>query len=223
VDTLEGALKSVTVSEGAYVRLRQMILTGRIPIGAKLDEKKLSESMEVSRTPVREAIGRLEKEGLVESRPYQGSYVRRLSAKYINDLYVVREELEALATRLAAARMTTQDLERLGAILKESEIALAEANLEAYATADRRMHEFIVEQSDNVPIKDALERIGLLIALARNMVNKEPGMLETTNVQRHDLYALLVDENVEGAVRAMRDHIRSVKEALVDAMAANRE
>src|SRR5262245_15354514 len=81
------APRHLTLRERIYEELVRMIVSGDLPSGAPIDERMLVERLAVSRTPFREAIGTLEKEGLVEIRPYRGFFVRSFSREQINDLY----------------------------------------------------------------------------------------------------------------------------------------
>jgi DNA-binding GntR family transcriptional regulator len=93
-----------TLSDRVYVALRERILSGEFPPGTRLNLTHLANELEVSNTPLREALARLERAGLVELVPYSGPRVRALSAEEVSDIFDVRIELEAPAVRLTAAR-----------------------------------------------------------------------------------------------------------------------
>lgn len=93
--------------------LHARIMSGEIPVGARLRQERLAEEYKVSRTPVREALRKLQATGTVLLRPNQGAIVRGPTVRDIREAYVVRAELEALAAELAAAWMTGADLDRL--------------------------------------------------------------------------------------------------------------
>lgn len=213
---LEGIDDSRTVNETVYRRLREFILAGGVPIGARLDERALSEQLGVSRTPVRDAIAKLGSEGIVDYRPHQGSFVRRLTVKEVNDLYVLRQELEGLAVRLAMSRSSAEFLAELREIVDGSEAALAARDLVAFAEHDRRMHVLFAAHADNAALSEMLSRIDSLIRMARNLANQHPGLPETTDEERHVLLRAVQDADVEGAVESMRQHIDSVRVALVE-------
>lgn len=213
---LEGIDDSRTVNETVYRRLREFILSGGVPIGARLDERALSEQLAVSRTPVRDAIAKLASEGIVDYRPHQGSFVRRLTVKEVNDLYVLRQELEGLAVRLAMARSSPAFVEELRAVVAGSEAALAARDLVAFAAHDHRMHVLFATHADNAALADVLSRIDSLIRMARNLANQHPGLPETTDEERHALLRAVQRDDVDAAVLSMRQHIDSVRVALVE-------
>lgn len=110
------------LKERTYGTVKRMILAGSLRPGEKLQERDLSRRLKVSRTPLREALSRLVQEGLVENRPRRGHYVRAIDAKSVEDLYDLREVLEKHAIRLAARRLTDDDiaaLERLRQTLRK--------------------------------------------------------------------------------------------------------
>ena len=117
-------IKSDTLRDRIYEELVQMITSGALPPGAPIDEKALTESLGVSRTPFREAIAILASDGLVDVRPYRGFSVRRFTRKEINDLYLLRRTLECFAIRLAVENISNLDIARLEQVLDRGVAAL---------------------------------------------------------------------------------------------------
>lgn len=112
-----GTLRSVYLpnSADAYHRIRRWIVEGHLRPGERLVEQRLAEDLELSRTPVREALRRLQSEGLVAFEPHRGARVRELTRAHIADLYELRGRLESMAAELAAARATPEELVALAA------------------------------------------------------------------------------------------------------------
>ena len=110
-----------------YLELKHKILTGEIVSQTRLMEIDLSEKMNVSRTPIREAIKRLADDGLVKVEPRRGAYVANISIKDMLDVFEVREDMEGFVAKLAAQRITEDEKEELRAIAEEYEAAGAEA------------------------------------------------------------------------------------------------
>src|SRR5947207_4382497 len=94
-------------------QLQARVLSGELPSGTRLRQEALADEFGVSRTPVREALRKLQASGLVELRPHRGALVRGLSPREIRDAYEVRAELEGLAAEVAALRIRQEQLERL--------------------------------------------------------------------------------------------------------------
>lgn len=204
-----------TVNQTVYSRLLDHILAGGVPIGQRLDERELSKQLGVSRTPVREAIGKLAADGIVDYRPHQGSYVRRLTVKEISDLYVVRIQLETLAVRLSMDKVDDRFQRTLREIVDASEVAMLTGDLTEFARQDRRMHALIVDTADNFALAEALGRIENLIQIARNLANQWPGFPAASDVHRHALLDAYARRDTERAVEVMHVHIDSVRGAIV--------
>jgi DNA-binding GntR family transcriptional regulator len=102
-----------TLKLRVYEGIKQFILSGKLRPGQKLAERDLGKTLKVSRRPIREALGRLVQDGLVENRPQRGHFVREVDAKTVEDLYDLREMLEKHAIRLAMRRFSDADLAEL--------------------------------------------------------------------------------------------------------------
>ena len=107
--------------KSAYDSLKRMIVTGQLPPGSRLTENELALKLKVSRTPIREAFSRLERDGLVASRPRQGFAVREFDMTMLRESFEVREVLDGHATELATALLTDADKKKLKSMLDECE------------------------------------------------------------------------------------------------------
>lgn len=143
-------------------RLREMIMRGELASGERLLEIALSDKLQVSRTPIREALIILSEDGLVEYRPNRGYVVRTFTLDYIMDAYVIREALEGVACRLAAERgISEASYRKMEAILSEGDAILQTVGLKDEARAPLReindqFHSFIVEAANNAVLGQAL-------------------------------------------------------------------
>ena len=143
-------------------RLREMIMSGELVGGERLLEIALSEKLEVSRTPVREALIILSEDGLVEYRPNRGYIVRTFTLDYIMDAYVIRETLEGVACRLAAEKgIGDEAFEMVEGLLNEGDRILNDVGLKNEARAPLReindqFHRFILDAADNAVLGQAL-------------------------------------------------------------------
>lgn len=135
--------------EIVFENLREAILSGRLEPGQRLMEVSLAEQLGVSRTPVREAIRKLELEGLVVMIPRKGAYVADVSLKDIIDVLEIRAALEGLAASLASERMSDEDLERLEVMSYEFKQSLETDNIEAMVERDVQFHDMIFNATNN--------------------------------------------------------------------------
>ncbi|MBB3459017.1 DNA-binding GntR family transcriptional regulator [Rhizobium sp. BK313] len=130
-------------------RLRDMIIEGEIGVGDRLHEIGLSEILNVSRTPLREAVKLLATEGLVELLPGRGARVAALSPDDVEELFEVISGLERLAAELAAARMTARDLERLQRMHEKMAVHFQKGERHEYFAINHAIHEAIVAAAKN--------------------------------------------------------------------------
>ena len=139
----------VTLKSQVLKEIKRAIQTGKLRPGDRIVESQLAEEMGISKFPVREAIRYLEKEGLVVTIPFKGTYVCEFDERDVDELYVVRGALEELAIRLCVSRIDEAKIKRLDAILAEMQRAADDHNFEKMVSADMRFHHTIFEYSGN--------------------------------------------------------------------------
>ncbi len=208
-------LEHFTLNERVYQRIREFLLAGSLSPNSRLDEQALANEMGVSRTPIREAIGKLTKEGLVEYRPYQGNFLRSFTPKQVNDLYEVRGALEALAVRLAVPHLSDAQVEEFRAVLDAGQAALDHDDLIGYGTADRQFHGMIAAYSGNGTLVESLDRLSLQIQIVRTAANHDPILVRETAHQREEIVAAFRGRDVDAAVRLLTEHIDAVRRSVV--------
>jgi DNA-binding GntR family transcriptional regulator len=209
-----------TLNHSIYRSLREMIASGVLVTGARIDERAVAEQLGVSRTPLREAIAKLAKEGLIEQRPYRGNYVRAFSPKQVHDLYETRVVLEGLATRRAVMNLTDEGLAELTAILDDIQAALAAHDIPAYSAADQRFHQVIARLSGNETVIESLERLRAQVQLVRLAANRYPDLVERTARERPAILAALRERDADRAARLMEEHIDGVRRAVLKQLEA---
>lgn len=213
-NVLDIEIPTQTVNQRAYDRLCELILSGHLQFGERLDERILAERMKISRTPIREAIGRLATEGIVERRPYQGNFVRTFTSTQIRDLYEVRKELEGLAVRLAVERATKQEVKELAEIVRRCHAAFDRDDRSAFEKLDQKFHEHIARISRNETLIDCLENLRLQVQLVRHYANDAPDVAQRTIGERNSVLQAFVDRDAEAAARHMREHIEGARAAV---------
>jgi DNA-binding GntR family transcriptional regulator len=130
-----------TLVDLAHATLRRRILDGSLAPGSRIDHEAEARRLDVSRMPIREALRRLENEGLVEIQSHRAAYVRPLSADDLEDLYVLRIALEGTAGRLGAERLDEQSLARMKALLPKMATIVEQGDRTAWLEADAAFHE----------------------------------------------------------------------------------
>jgi GntR family transcriptional regulator, gluconate operon transcriptional repressor len=132
------------VWEAVLSNLRLAIIRGQLPAGTHLLEAQLAEKLRVSRGPVREALLRLEQEGLLINQPYRGKFVANITPQMIQEIYSLRRVLECFAAELAVNKLELGDLERLGALFERMMLAVNAGHFEEFADIDLEFHRLFV-------------------------------------------------------------------------------
>ena len=196
--------------------LRQAILKGELKPGERLMEIALAERLGVSRTPIREAMRKLEQEGLVVMIPRRGAQVANITEKDLNDVLEVRIALENVAIEKACARMTEEEMRRLWLAAKEFEHTIAEGNLVKLAEADVAFHEVIYQASDNKRLIQVLNNMREQIYRYRVEYLKDENNYPTLMKEHKDIVEGLVRKNKMQVTATMHQHVKNQAEAVKD-------
>ena len=135
------------LAEEAVVQLRQAIVEGRLQPGEHLAENGLAQQLGISRSPVREALRLLEREGLVVGLPNRGTFVRKFSAHDVEEIFALRVAIESLAAEWAIERLNEADFQELEKLLEVQRAAVAAGDMQHLNEADINFHEYICRRS----------------------------------------------------------------------------
>lgn len=205
----------LSLGNQAYQELKRIILERQIPPGGKLNEAELANALGISRTPVREAINRLEKEGLVEVFPQRGAFVVQFFEKDIFELFLIRENLEGLAAYLAAGNINERYLAKLEACLQGFEEPFSEKDARRYAREDFKFHRTIVMLSDARRLINLISTLHDYIRMFRLTTVGLSGRMKTSLVEHRHLLEALREKDPEESERRMREHIRHVRDGVM--------
>lgn len=160
----------IPLSERVYDGLRQEIFAGRRRPGDRLVEREIAQDYAVSRVPVREAIQRLARDGLVDISPKRGATVREHSIEQVQDFYALREMLESLAGRLAARRRTSDQLDELWQVHDSSAADFAAGDHAAGMSKTLIFHRRIIAAANSEPLRSAMQPLhqGIQWTLGQN-------------------------------------------------------
>lgn len=209
-----------SVSDRVYQLLKRSIADQRLKPGSKLSVPRLAHQVRVSRTPVKEALERLAKDGLVTMLPNRGAYVTILRREDVGEIYQMREMLEGLATRLAAARIDAQLLERLRQLLREGEAAVRFSDIEAHIRIDLEFHRLIRERGGNRRLVRTLDNLQDQIRIVFRTSASIPGRMPKALEEHRRILEALETGDTDRAEWAARDHIRRIREAVLAHMEA---
>ncbi|MCG8402432.1 MAG: GntR family transcriptional regulator [Firmicutes bacterium] len=204
--------------EIVFESLREAIIQGRLKPGERLMEIQLAEEMGVSRTPVREAIRKLELEGFVVMLPRKGAYVASFSVKDIVDIFEVRAALEGLAAGLAAERATPEELEEMErAVLQIYEVSNGQ-NLGVLVEKDTNFHELIYKSSRNQRLVQIVTHLKEQIQRFRTTSLAVPGRGKHTVEEHKSIIEAISERNIELAASLAREHIENAEQLLLSAI-----
>ena len=190
-----------------FQTLRRAILMGELEPGERLMELALTEKLGVSRTPVREAIRMLEKEGLVEMIPRKGAAVSRITEKDLQDVLEVRCALEELAVGLACERMTEDDIEKLEECTEGFSKKMSKTDVTELAEADVKFHDIIFLSTGNGGLIQMLNNLREQMYRCRVEYLKDGSSAEQLLREHNEIIACLKEKNADAAKAAIREHI----------------
>jgi len=218
------SLEAVSVPRQALhqevaVRLRQLIVEGAIAPGAKLNERALSERLQVSRTPLREAIKMLAAEGLVELLPNRGAVAVQLTAQDVADTFEVIAGLEGQAGELAAERITDAELAEIRALHYEMLAAYTRRDLSAYYALNARIHGCLTAAARNPVLAEVYRTVNARLQALRFRSNFDDRKWRRA-VQEHETMVELLARRDGAALRAlMVRHLQHKRDAVLELMA----
>lgn len=195
--------------------LRQEILTGKLKPGERLMEIHLANKLGVSRTPIREAIRKLELEGLVIMIPRRGAEVAQISWKSLKDVLEVRRALDALAIELACERMVQEDLELLYKACESFEEATKTKDTRKIAEADVALHDIIVMSTGNKRLIQLVNNLSEQMYRYRFEYIKDESQHDMLVQEHKEMYRCIQCKDKKAAASVVKKHIDNQEEAII--------
>ena len=216
-------ISQLTIEENAYLplrdvvfqTLRQAILKGELSPGDRLMEIKLSQMLGVSRTPIREAIRKLELEGLVVMVPRKGAAVANITEKDTKDVLEVRRTLEMFAVEVVCDRITSEQLAQLKIAAKEFENAKGSMDLIRIAETDMKFHEIIYTATRNDRLMQMLSNLRENMYRYRIEYLKDPNYYDGLVREHQEILEAIETKDKQRARDCMRDHIDNQQLAVI--------
>jgi len=208
-------LDRATLSHAATARLRDMIVEGRIAPGARLNERVLTEELQVSRTPLREAFKILAGEGLVELQPQRGAVVASLDAATIEATYEVMADLEGLAGELAAARIAPAELAEIRALQFDMLASHARRDLPGYFRANMQIHNKINAAARNPVLTETFQRLNQRIYSTRYRSNLSNERWDQAIAEHTEILHLLEARDGAGLRALLSRHLLNKRDTIM--------
>lgn len=216
--------QSELVIDDVYARLREMVLMNVLHAGQNLVDRELAEQLGVSRTPIREALGRLAMTGLIEKRARRGYCVSKFSAEQVSDLYEFRKMLEVNAVMLATKNAQSSHLDEFARILGELEKLPPDPKHHARAVKlDLEIHELIARASGNASLHQAMQNVLDKVMRFISVEIADRQALAAAYSEHLALFRLIAEKNAAGAAELIRAHVDSAQRSLVQVFQAREE
>ena len=201
-------VKKTTLKEQVYEYLKNGIIMGQIAPGERLIEEKISETLKVSRSPIREAVRMLEKDGLLDVHATGGVTVANPTTEDYRNLYEIRVEMESLAAFYAAQRRNEDEVAAMESFIQDMKREVEADNLKGLLDVNFKFHESIVCASRNPFLETmTLQLRGVNSFYRKAILEKNPGYAQEALEDHEEIFQAIVDRNGDNARQLMRQHI----------------
>jgi len=209
---MEKLILNTNLRDQVYDVLKNMIVLREFEPGEKINEEQIAKQTGVSRTPIREALCRLENENIVKMIPRRGAFVLKQSEDTIREVLEVREVMEGLVTRLATLLMNDRTLLKLRKCLEKIEpVPDAERYLMKYTQSDIQFHSILLEASQNRLLQNMMETVNTHLQIIRLRTVVLPGRAKKTVDEHFEILKAIETGDAQQAEMLMRKHIESVR------------
>ena len=206
-------VNNTNLRDQTYDIIKNMIILRDIEPGKKINEEQIAKEIRVSRTPIREALCRLENEGIVKIIPRRGAFVADLTETNVCEILLIREVLEGLVARLASENMDEKTLDKLRkALEKVSTIPEKDRELINYTRSEVEFHSLLLGASNNRMLKNMMEIVNAHLQIIRLRTVVLPERAQKTVKEHHQILKAIEKRDADAAEELMRKHVRSVRE-----------
>lgn len=201
---------TTTLADRAYDHVRNEILCGRLSVGSVVAEGTVAEELGISKTPVREALQSLRRDGLLELGPRRQVIVRGFSDEHRREIVDVRIALESLSVRRACERMTIEQIDQLRLLLIQQKRAVDAHDEDRFIELDERFHLHIAAGADLPTVERFLAQLRGFVRVMRLGRTRPPGVLQEVWSEHERIADLIEGRKPAQAARALREHIEHV-------------
>jgi DNA-binding GntR family transcriptional regulator len=208
--------KHENLDHKVYRQIKSMLLEQKLKPGAKIYQEKLAHDLGISRTPLINALKKLEQERLVAAIPRKGFYARRFSKQEMIRIFELREILEGLAARRASLRISDGQAQKLQGFFKGLKVSIDAKSIEKYAKEDRRFHNFLIEIGGDELLSGILETYSIITS--SYLVGFRGGLVrppKETLPEHLAIVEAITKKDPEKAEQAARLHLKRSREKLM--------
>ena len=207
---------SKPLGEIVYIALREAIIKNQFKSGERLMETELADEMMVSRTPVREAVRKLQSEGYVVMLPRKGTYVTSLTIQDVNDVFEIRSALESMAAGLASERASDAEIGAIKRFIEEEAVLWDGTDLARAIRSDIQFHSMVYRASKNVRIEALINDLREQTQRLRSSTLSRPGRLRFALEEHRQILAAIEARDTAGARAASIAHIERSKAVMLE-------
>ena len=216
--SLGPAIESKPIREAAYETLKHAIVTGEIPAGSRIVETEYAERMHISRTPLREALRKLERDGLVEYVLRRGVIVRAFTIADVEEIYTIRNALEMLTLPAIIQNATEEDIRHMSALLAEMDPFDETGDIPALSPRARAFHSYLTRISKMKRILRVIEGQDEYITRFSAVSIAKENRRHAAHQEHHRLVDYVESRDLESFERLMRKHIERSKQTCLMAL-----
>lgn len=203
----QGIPSKRSLSNFVYESLKKMIVKGDLAPGTRLVESRVASQLNISRTPVREAFQRLEKEGLIKKNISGAVFVTDLSKEDVEETFGIRSVLESYAARLATLRHSKKDLAQLEKKVEQYEQALSKKKFEELSKINTEFHELLYKLSKSPRLVKMINELKDHMSRFREVILKVEEMAELSKEDHRKMLELMAKRDADGVERVVKEHI----------------
>jgi len=216
-------VRTKSLKDQAYEILRSSVITGQLEPGRLHNEKDLARGLGISRTPVREALLDLSKEGMVVFVPRKGIMIREITHKDVSDVMELRKVIENYIIESCCSKLTPADLKRIGKIIEKQKTLASKGDRKGYVEADREFHLFLASRTGNRQLLHVMENLrDLLHSMAIKAIAYQDRMDQVLREHKR-ICTALEKRDQKKAKEAMFLHLDTTERILLASMEADEE
>src|SRR5262249_28836370 len=202
-----------SLTERAYQAISRAIANLELKPGEALKQDHLARWLSISRTPVREALRRLEQDGIIQTVPGRGLVVTELTVKDVEDMLEMLRLMDAHAAELAAQRRTQEQADRLAAVARDLLAAAERHDVEAWSIADKPYHEIVLAASGNALLRQTIQDVRRRLHRITINSGTRPERLLACTHEHMEVADAIVRGDAETAAALMREHIEAMSQS----------
>jgi len=207
VDIFRAVPEKKSLGQFVYEELKGAIINGQLAPGERIAESRIAQAMKISRTPVREAFHKLEREGWIRHLPNSGFFVAGLSRQDVEETFGIRSALESYAARLAAIRHTPNDLVPLERKIEEYQRHMEKGDIQSLFRINTEFHDLLYALSQSPKLIKMINDLRDQIYRYRRVLLRVKGMARRSNEDHKLILQFIRKRDAEGVERLVKEHI----------------